>query len=242
VPAALAAQRVNPTMPAPPAVSVAARLDRLPASRYLRRLIVLLSLGGCFEFYDLFFSAYIAPALYRSGIFTPTTTGFLDIRGFAGFIASLFAGLLVGTLFFARISDRFGRRAIFSFSLLWYSVCTFIMAFQSTAAAIDLWRFFAGVGVGVELVTIGAYLSELVPPENRGRAFAFNQFISFLAVPLAALVSWLLVPLRIWGIDGWRWVALLGASGAIFVWFIRRALPESPRCSSNKAKSKRPTA
>src|SRR5579863_10645808 len=80
-------------------ITVAARLDRLPPSRYLRKLILLLSLGACFEFYDLFFSAYIAPALYASGIFTPTTKGFLGINGFASLVASLFAGLFVGTLF-----------------------------------------------------------------------------------------------------------------------------------------------
>src|SRR5882724_7611552 len=100
-------------------VTVAARLDRLPKSRYVRKLILLLSLGACFEFYDLFFSAYIAPAFYTSGIFTPTTKGFLGIDGFASFVAALFAGLFVGTLFFSPASDRFGRRAIFSFSLLW---------------------------------------------------------------------------------------------------------------------------
>ena len=216
-------------MPQPPGITVAARLDRLPNSRSIRRLVVLLSLGGCFEFYDLFFTAYIAPALYASGIFTPTTRGFLGIQGFASFVASLFAGLFVGSLFFSRICDRFGRRAIFSYSLLWYSVCTCIMAFQSTAPAINLWRFIAGVGIGVELVTIDTYLSELVPKDVRGAAFAFQQFVCFLAVPFAALVSWFLVPHRIWGLDGWRWVALIGASGAIFVWFIRRAMPESPR-------------
>jgi putative MFS transporter len=63
-------------MPSPSTVTVAARLDRLPQSRYIRRLVILLSLGGCCEFYDLFFTAYIAPALYQSGIFTPTTRGF----------------------------------------------------------------------------------------------------------------------------------------------------------------------
>jgi len=42
-------------------VTVAARLHRLPASRRARRLITLLSLGGWFEFYDLFFTAYVAP-------------------------------------------------------------------------------------------------------------------------------------------------------------------------------------
>ena len=217
-------------------VSVAARLDRLPKSGYLRQMIVLLSLGGAFEFYDIFFTAYIAPALYRSGIFTPTTRGLFDVQGYASFVASLFAGLFVGTFFFGRLSDRLGRRPIFSFSLLWYSVCTLVMAFQSTAAGLDLWRFLAGIGVGVELVTIDTYLSELVPPTDRGKAFAFNQFISFLAVPFAALASWLLVPLHVLGLEGWRWVALLGASGAIFVWFMRRGLPESPRWLEQQGK------
>lgn len=222
-------QQETPSPAAGNRFTVGARLDRLPKSRYIRKLIVLLSLGACFEFYDLFFSAYIAPAFYSTGIFTPTTEGFLGIEGFASFVAALFAGLFVGTLFFSPVSDRFGRRSIFSFSLLWYSACTFVMAFQSTAVAINLWRFLAGIGLGVEMITIGAYVSELAPKESRGEAFAFNQFLSFLAVPVAALVSAALVPRHFAGLDGWRWVVIIGASGAIFVWFIRRAIPESPR-------------
>ena len=31
------------------------------------------------------------------------------------------------------------------------------------------------------------------------------------------------------GLDGWRWVVLIGSAGAIFIWFIRLSLPESPR-------------
>ena len=88
--------------------------------------------------------------------------------GFASFIASLFAGLFVGTLLFSRLADRFGRRAIFSFSLLWYSAATLIMAFQSTATSINVWRFIAGIGIGVEFVTIDAYISELVPKHTSG--------------------------------------------------------------------------
>jgi MFS transporter, putative metabolite:H+ symporter len=210
-------------------ISVAARLDRLPKSRYIRKLIILLSLGASFEFYDLFFSAYIAPAFYSSGIFSPTTKGFLGFEGFASFVAALFAGLFAGTLIFSPIADRFGRRAIFSFSLVWYSVGTFVMALQSTAAEINLWRFLAGIGLGVEMITVGAYVSELAPKERRGQAFAFNQVLSFSAVPVAALVSAVLVPRHLLGLDGWRWVVILGASGAIFIWFIRRPIPESPR-------------
>jgi putative MFS transporter len=222
-------QQEAPSQIAGTRISVAARLDRLPKSRYIRKLIILLSLGACFEFYDLFFSAYIAPAFYSSGIFTPTTKGFLGIDGFASFVAALFAGLFVGTLVFSPVADRFGRRAIFSFSLLWYSVCTFVMALQSTAAAINLWRFLAGIGLGLEMITVNAFVSELAPKEKRGRAFAFVQTLSFSAVPVAAFASAVLVPRHLLGLDGWRWVVIIGASGAIFVWFIRRAIPESPR-------------
>jgi putative MFS transporter len=68
-------------------VTVAARLDRLPASRQARRLVTLLSLGGWFEFYDLFFTAYVAPGLFKAGLFKPTTQGLFDPHGFAGHAA-----------------------------------------------------------------------------------------------------------------------------------------------------------
>src|ERR1700730_4998269 len=160
-------------------VTVAARLDGLPPSRYTRKLITLLSLGGWFEFYDLFFTAYIAVGLFKAKIFTPTTQGLFDLNGFASFVAALFTGLFIGTLVFSWLSDRFGRRSIFTFALLWYSVGAFIMAFQNTAAGIDLWRLIASIGLGVELVNIDAYVSELVPKSQRGPAFAYNQFIMF---------------------------------------------------------------
>ena len=211
------------------AVTVAARLDRLPPSRHTRKLITLLSLGAWFEFYDLFFTAYVAIGLFKEGIFTPTTQGLFDFHGFASFIAAGFAGMFIGTLAFSWLSDRFGRRSIFTFALLWYSIGAFIMAFQTTSETIDLWRFIAAVGLGVELVNVDAYLSELVPKEQRGAAFAFNQCIMYTAVPVVAFLSWQLVPLTILGLAGWRWVVIIGSIGAFFIWWIRRNLPESPR-------------
>jgi MFS transporter, putative metabolite:H+ symporter len=211
------------------AVTVAARLDRLPPSRHTRWLVTLISLGGWFEFYDLFFTAYIALGLFKGGLFTPTTQGLFDLHGFASFVASLFLGLFVGTLAFSWVSDRFGRRSIFTFALLWYSIGAFIMAFQNTPETIDLWRFIASVGLGVELVNVDTYVSELVPREQRGPAFAYNQFIMFTAVPVVAFLGWQLVPQQIFGLDGWRWVVIIGSVGAFVIWWIRRSLPESPR-------------
>jgi putative MFS transporter len=152
-----------------------------------------------------------------------------DLHGFASFVAALFAGLFVGTIAFSWLSDRFGRRSIFTFALLWYSVGAFIMAFQDTSTGIDLWRFIASIGLGVELVNVDTYVSELVPKGQRGPAFAFNQFIMFTAVPVVAFLSWQLVPMTIWVLDGWRWVVIIGSFGALVIWWIRLGLPESPR-------------
>ena len=208
---------------------ISARLDRLPATKYIWKLVLLLSLGGCFEFYDLFFTAYIGPGLVRSGLFSSTSASFFGFNGLASFVAATFAGLFLGTLIFAFAADKFGRRLIFTSSLLWYTVATVVMAFQNSATGILLWRVIAGIGIGVELVTIDTYIAELVPKQVRGRAFAVNQVVQFLVVPLVALIAWLLVPRRPFGIDGWRWVVLIGAVSAVFVWFIRRGIPESPR-------------
>jgi putative MFS transporter len=208
---------------------VAARLERLPSSRALWRVIVLISLGGCFEYYDLFMTAYVAPGLIAAGVFHASEKGLFGLTDQAAFAAATFAGLFIGTIVFSQVADRFGRRAIFTASLLWYTAATLVMAFRSTALGVDLWRLVAGVGIGVELVTIDSYVVEFAPGRIRGRALAINQFIQFLAVPLVAFVCWLMVPRELLGLAGWRWVMILGAAGAVGVWVIRARLPESPR-------------
>ncbi|GGF11500.1 MFS transporter [Aliidongia dinghuensis] len=206
-----------------------ARLDRLPGTRRIWTLVLLLSLGGWFEFYDLFFTAYVGPGLVKSGILAETTEAFFGFSGLAAFIAATFAGLFIGTCVFGFAADRFGRRTVFTVSLLCYTACTVVMAFQTSAAGLNLWRLLAGVGIGVEFVTIDSYVAELVPGHMRGRAFAFNQMVMYSVVPFVALLAYLLVPEAPLGLDGWRWVVLIGAVGAVFVWFIRLGVPESPR-------------
>src|SRR5271169_4819305 len=110
---------------------IAARLDRLPATRTIWTRVVLLSLGGFFEFYDLFFTGYIAPGLVRSHILTSPTRGLFGTTGIASFVAAMFLGMFIGTAVFSFMADRLGRRSIFTFSLLWYTIATVIMAFQN---------------------------------------------------------------------------------------------------------------
>jgi putative MFS transporter len=217
------------------AAQLAARLDRLPMARHIWYLVTLISLGGGFELYDLFLTAYIAPGLNRAGYFSPESLGVFNVlgpyhvAGIGTFVFALFAGLFVGAICLGHVADQYGRRTVFTFSLVWYSITTAIMAFQASGFSVDLWRFIAGIGIGVELVTIDTYVAELVPLTHRGRAFAYSQFFQFLAVPIVAFIAYLLVPRAPFGFDGWRWVVLIGSAGAIVIWFIRLGLPESPR-------------
>lgn len=209
------------------ASAILARLDRLPSTRHIWKMVTLLSLGGMFEFYDLFMTGYVVPGLVKEGLLTGISMGMFS--GPALFVASTFFGLFIGTFVFGFVADKYGRRAIFTFSMLAYCVATLIMAFQSTGFGVCFWRMVAGIGIGVELVTIDTYVAELVPRNIRGRAFAFNQCVQFAVVPVVAFLSYMLVPQSPLGWEGWRWVVAIGALGALAVWFLRRAIPESPR-------------
>jgi MFS transporter, putative metabolite:H+ symporter len=214
--------------------AILARLDRLPATRHIWGMVALLSLGGIFEFYDLFFTGYVVPGLVKAGLLQGVKIAIFS--GPALFVASTFAGLFIGTLVLGFVADRYGRRTVFIGSMVWYSIATVIMAAQTTGAEVCLWRMIAGIGIGVELVTIDTYLSELMPKQIRGRAFAINQCIQFMVVPVVALMAYLLVPTAPFGIDGWRWVVVIGSVGAVLVLFLRRNLPESPRWLINQGR------
>src|ERR1700749_2332057 len=125
---------------------VAARLDRLPLTSGLWRLVVLIWLGGAFEFYDLLMTAYVAPGLVASGLFPPHPPSFFAPNGIGFFVSTTFAGMWLGSVCFGFVADRMGRRTIFTLSLVWDSVATAVMAFQHSAAGIDLWRFIAAIG------------------------------------------------------------------------------------------------
>ncbi len=164
----------------------------------------------------------------RSGLLTTTTQAFFGFSGIGAFVAATFAGLFVGTFFLGFLADRFGRRSIFTYALLGYTAASVIMACQTSSGGLLLWRFIAGIGIGVEIITIDAYITELVPSRMRGRAFAVNQAIMFIAVPVVAALAWWLVPLSPYGVDGWRWVVLIGAAGSMVIWILRLFVPESP--------------
>ena len=202
---------------------LAVRLDRLPMTRHIWVLVTLISLGGAFEFYDLFLTAYIAPGLLKAGYFTPESLGPVQpcslLTGWPGSARSssrCSPGCLSGRSFSATSRTGCGRRSMFTFSLIWYSLATAAMAFQNTGRGVDPWRFIAAIGVGLEQVTIDTYLTEFVPAKDEGELRVLypvhRVFCSFRSSRCWAGCSFRAGP---FGLDGWRWVALFAAVGAI---------------------------
>ncbi|WP_235442711.1 MFS transporter [Caballeronia mineralivorans] len=226
------------------AAHLAARLDRLPSSMPIWKIVLILALGSFFEFYDNSGIPYVAPGMIKEGLFKPESLGPLSalhaisVSGFGTFVFASLIGLWAGTLFLSPLADRIGRKKAFTFALMMYGGCSAVMVFQTTGFGINIWRFLTGVGLGVQFSTIDAYLTELTPVHVRGKAFSLQQAFSYCSSPLAALLCWIMVLLSPLGLDGWRWVVLIGAAGSVFALSMRNGLPESPRWLARKGRIK----
>jgi MFS transporter, putative metabolite:H+ symporter len=91
-----------------------------------------------------------------------------------------------------------------------------------------VFRFLAGIGLGATPALTDVYLSEMLPGRVRGRYIAWAYTFGLLGVPVAGLLAKVLVPTTFL-MAGWRWLLVVGALGALIVWWMRRSLPESPR-------------
>src|SRR5580704_3907801 len=172
--------------------AILARIERLPASRALLKLIVLIAIGGWFEFYELFMPGAISLGLVHDHIFTVKATGLFDFHSFPSFLASFFAGMFVSTVVLSRLSDLFGRRVTFVWSMVMYSAFNLLIVFASSPGWIDIFRFFAGLGVGIQLINNDSFMAEITPRNLRGRYMALAVAIILTAVPASAFLGMLL--------------------------------------------------
>jgi MFS family permease len=145
----------------------------------------------------------------------------------AGVLASLaLIGSGVGGWLAGGMADRFGRVRVLQLTVLWTAVFTFLAAFMSDFWGFAFVRTMQGLGYGGEAAVGGVLVSEVVAPHLRGRVaasvqsgYAVGYALSVLAFP----IIFQLAPEAI----AWRVFFALGLLPAIFIFFIRRLVPES---------------
>jgi putative MFS transporter len=198
--------------------TIAARVNRLPITRLHSKIILLLSLIFLFELGDLNTFGYTAPALIKYWHLSLGAVGMVVSASFLG----MFVGAFIGGWF----ADLVGRRRALFWSTVFYSLFSLMNALTTSAAGLEIVRFFTGIGMEAMTVAGLTYVSEMFPKDGRGRYQSLILGIGLLGIPMMAWFSRIVVPT---GPDGWRWVFVLGAAGLIVAVLILKHLPESPR-------------
>ena len=197
-------------------INAGARLDRLPAGRFHRRILSLIGLGMFLDACDIYLAGGVLGALVASGWST------LDAN--ALFMSATFLGMLVGTLSAGYLGDRYGRRFSYQLNLLIFGVASVAAAFAPDMQALIGTRFVMGIGMGAEIVVGYSSLAEFMPRSRRGFYVAMLSVITNMAVPFVGLGGAWLIPVL-----GWRALFAIIGVCALLVWFLRKAMPESPR-------------
>jgi MFS family permease len=140
------------------------------------------------------------------------------------------AGAVFGSLFFGWLTDRLGRKRLFSITLLVYLTATAATAFAWDLPSFALMRFFTGAGIGGEYSAINSAIQELIPARRRGWTDLVINGSFWLGAAVAGAASIVLLDPRVVDPEiGWRAAFLIGAAIATVVLFLRRFIPESPR-------------
>ncbi len=210
-------------MPRGTSIQTGARLDRLPTSSFHKRIFFLIGAGMFFDGYDL----YVGTNVLGSTV----STGFSTLAQNAQFVSLTFVGMTIGSLAAGFLGDAFGRRFTYQVNLLIFGLASLAAAFAPTMEWLIAARFVMGLGLGAEIVVGYSTLTEFVPPRSRGRWLSFMAFIVVCGLPATTILGSLIIPAF-----GWRPMFVIAAIGALIVWYLRKALPESPRWLESKGR------
>src|SRR5258707_245963 len=139
----------------------------------------------------------------------------------------LFALFLVGwgcSLVWGPIADRFGRLRALMFTILCYSIFTFLGAFATSVWTLAAFRLLAGVGIGGEWSMGGTFIAEELPETRRKMAAGLMHTGYYVGIFLAAIANYF-----IGARFGWRAMFVVGGTPALLVSFIRYGVKESKR-------------
>jgi putative MFS transporter len=200
---------------------VAELLDAAPLTVRHWRITLVIGLGLFFDIFDVFLAGTLGTVLTKSFGLSQATLPFV--------LGSSFLGMFFGAIFMGVVADRIGRRPAFLVNLGIYSLFTLAGSFSPNAIVLIATRFFAGVGIGAQMPLSDAYLSELLPARVRGKLISLAYTIGFCGIPAIGLSARVLVPLKFFGFEGWRWLFVAGSLGGIVIWGLQRYLVESPR-------------
>ena len=202
--------------------SIPARQDRLPVTRLHLVVLVVCGLGLALDLMEIGFGGVLAT------IFGAPNQQLAN-RSLPYLLSSIYAGAIIGAPAAGVLADRWGRQKTLMV-LLWLLVAA--GAFAAASPGIE-WlitaRFLTGIAVGAYQPVMLTYMTDLLPPLQRGMLFFSMTALALLGIPAATFIVRYLTPIQPFGIEAWRcglWCAALVTiiPAVLFLW-----MPESPR-------------
>ncbi len=209
------------------AKSVEKLLGESGLTGFQKKIIVISGFAWTFVAMEILLISFVLFTIQGQWHFDEFTFGVLA--------SATLVGSFIGSLILGRISDNHGRRVVFQFSVLWYSVFTALTAASWNVESLFALRFLAGLGLGGMLVVDPAMLSEFLPPQSRGRFLVFLDFFWPIGFLLALGLSFYF--LVILG-NAWRLLFIAAAFPAFIAFVFRLMVPESPYYLARKGRMK----
>ena len=200
------------------------RLDALPFGRFHILVIVALGITWILDGLEVTLAGALSAELKRA-----TALGLSNAQiGFAG--SSYLAGAVLGAFFFGWLTDRLGRKKLFTITLAVYLLATAATGLSWDATSYMLFRFLTGAGIGGEYTAINSTIQELIPARFRGWTDLLINGSFWVGAAVGAGGSLILLdPAVINPALGWRLAFLIGAIIGLVILLMRFWIPESPR-------------
>jgi putative MFS transporter len=202
---------------------IAARIERLPFSRWHLKMGTIVATGWFFDGFDALAIAYVLPVLIPLWHLNFGQVGLL--------IGTGYAGQLIGSIVFGWLGERIGRVPCFRYTLILYTIMSVVCGFAWSYDTLLWMRGIQGLGLGGEIPILAAYIGEFAKSTHRGRyGLGFQLWFSISFLFVAAVSYWVVPHL------GWQAMFFIGAVPALIIFPIRSLMPESPRWLANRGR------
>jgi sugar porter (SP) family MFS transporter len=205
--------------------------------RYLIPICVVATLGGLLFGYDT--------GIISGAIEFLTANFHLSVvmKGWAS--GCVLIGCAIGVLLAGPISDRFGRKRALLLAASLFVVSALGTALPRDIGTFILFRFLAGLGIGIASMSTPMYIAEIAPAHLRGRLVSLNQIAIVAGILVVYFINYFIARLgdQAWNeTHGWRWMFATGVLPAVLFGVLLFFIPESPRWLVEKGRSEDATA
>ncbi|VUS72410.1 Inner membrane metabolite transport protein YgcS [Klebsiella huaxiensis] len=152
--------------------------------------------------------------------------------------AGAFIGILFGSLCIGPITDKIGRKLLFSVTMLIFAVLSVLQFFISDPLLLTIVRLAIGVTIGIDYTVSAALLTEWTPKRSRARMLSSLLIFWIVGFAVAYAADLIVIGMPHLGEDSWRWILCSSAiPGALaFIWRASTGIPESPGWLARKGR------